>query len=150
MQNQGGKFGMRREYVANLAQFLLVNKIIVISNLAKWEDILSEIDGIDVLIISSTLYSNSTAGTFDSAIGPYPKVVAAEWNQPVLLVGSGSYGKRVGRLDLQFDDFGVITAFQGKAVQLDDTIPADPTMQVSIHEILDTFRASIITIVISD
>lgn len=100
------------------------------SNLAVWQQVLDEIAGIDVLIVASSLYSNNTAGTFDTKSGPYPTVHVAEWEQPVLIVGAGSYAKRVGRLDLEFDDFGIITRYQGAAVQLDDSIPADPTMQV--------------------
>jgi len=56
-------------------------------------------------------------------------VVNAAWDQPVLVVGVGLYGKRVGRLDLQFDDFGVITGYSGAAVQMGPAITADPTLQ---------------------
>jgi 2',3'-cyclic-nucleotide 2'-phosphodiesterase (5'-nucleotidase family) len=34
-----------------------------------------------------------------------------DWGQPVLVVGSGSFGKYISQLDLEFDQYGVITAW---------------------------------------
>jgi serine/threonine protein kinase/2',3'-cyclic-nucleotide 2'-phosphodiesterase (5'-nucleotidase family) len=111
-----------------------VNKIIGITTAESYADVVSQIYGLDVIIISKTLMSNNTAGTFDVPAGPYPTVVTTPWNQPVLVVGAGMYGKRIGRLDLTFNGFGVVTGYQGEAKQLDDSSPYDATIQTRLVE----------------
>jgi hypothetical protein len=55
------------------------------------------------------------------------------WGQPVLIVGTGANnGKFIGRLDLVFDDFGVIKSWRGAPVLLDDSSPVDTVMQADI------------------
>jgi hypothetical protein len=47
----------------------------------------------------------------DEVHGPYPTVYNVPWGQPVLVVGSGTYGKYINDLHLEFDQYGVITSW---------------------------------------
>src|SRR5690242_3216257 len=94
------------------------------------EDVVAQVSGVDVIIVPGILYANNDTGTYDTVSGPYPTVRIVNWGQPLLLVGSGFFGKRVGRLDMTFNDFGVLTSWNGNAIQLSETMGNDATSQV--------------------
>jgi hypothetical protein len=98
--------------------------------------VLQSVQGIDIVIVAGALYTNDTAqlGTVETVAGPYPKVVMATWRQPVLVVGSGYDGRRLGRLDVEFNSFGVITSWSGGTVLLDDSVANDPGLSANVME----------------
>jgi 2',3'-cyclic-nucleotide 2'-phosphodiesterase (5'-nucleotidase family) len=118
-----------RNTVAQL-QNLGVNKIVAsVSGPNVVNAIVEEVPGIDVIIVVSELYQTNVA----SAAGPYPTVREMPWHQPVLIVGTGiNNGKYLGRLNLVFDDWGVIKSWSGAPILLNDASPIDSAMQDDI------------------
>ncbi len=118
-----------RTAVASL-QNLGVNKIVAsVSGASVADAIINEVPGIDVLIVLSQLYG----GPNTTSAGPYPTVRVMPWGQPVLIVGTGvNSGQYLGRLDIDFDDHGVIRSWRGAPIRLDDGSPVDVVMQADI------------------
>jgi 2',3'-cyclic-nucleotide 2'-phosphodiesterase (5'-nucleotidase family) len=52
------------------------------------------------------------------------------WKQKVCIAGVGVWGTHLGKLDLVFDQHGVIQNCSGDAVPLDDDITPSPSLQV--------------------
>jgi 5'-nucleotidase len=135
-----GEVDSTRELVAMrntvaMLQNMGVNKIVAsVSGASVVDDIVNEVPGIDVLIVLSQLYcGNSNLTSAANSAGPYPTVRVMPWRQPVLIVGTGvNNGKYLGRLDLEFDDYGVITSWQGEPILLNDSSPVDTVMQADI------------------
>jgi 5'-nucleotidase/UDP-sugar diphosphatase len=112
-----------------------VNKIILtVSTLGDLSQLLSGVVGIDVVVLSDVFYMNIPANDTEyinnTALplpqGPYPVVNYTTWGQPVLVVGSGSYGTHIGVLDITFNDYGVPMLWNGNSVELNDNVPVDP------------------------
>lgn len=113
------------------------NKIVAsVSSNATAEAVLSGVPGIDVLIVPTQLQANDRGTAADDvrsgAVGPYPMVVATAWEQPVLVVASGTYGRLIGVLDVEFDDYGVVTGWSGDARLMDESVAADPAVQARL------------------
>lgn len=72
------------------------------------------VPGIDVVIAGSTdaLLANdpNDLHTGETAEGPYPRVVCGEDGRAVLMVSTGGDYRYVGRLVVEFDNAGVVTA----------------------------------------
>jgi 5'-nucleotidase len=115
-----------------------VNKIIAaVSGSSALDSVVDYVPGIDVVIVGDTFYANPVNGTrlnYDKPTGAYPQVRHMPWEQPLLVVGCGRFGKNVGVLNLTFDDAGVITAYEGNAVQLSDAIAGDPVVHQRIAQ----------------
>jgi 5'-nucleotidase len=111
-----------------------VNKIVAaVSSNATAELVLSSVPGIDVLIVPNQLQANERSDDLRSgAVGPYPMVYQAAWEQPVLVVSSGTFGRLVGVLDLEFDVNGVLTSWGGDTLAMDDTVAPDAGMQAEL------------------
>ena len=118
-----------------------VSKIVLLSHSGYLVDqkIAAAVDGIDVIVggHSHTLLSNSvpTAG------GPSPTLVAAPDGTKVPIVQTGSYGKYLGRLDVTFDDAGVVTAAVGEPILLDASIAEDAGIKARIAELAKPLEA---------
>ncbi len=54
-----------------------------------------------------------------------------EWGQPLLIVSAGRFGKRLGFLNVTFNDYGVLTSWSGNSLLLSDEIPPDPAIEVT-------------------
>ena len=58
--------------------------------------------------------------------GEYPLVFTPETGDedtsPVLVVSASAYGKYLGRLDVTFDDAGVVTEYGGNPILLDTDV----------------------------
>lgn len=108
-----------------------VNKIVAsVSSNATAEKVLAAVPGIDILIVPGQLQAN--AATSMGPVGPYPMVYQTRWLQDVLVVSSGTFGQLIGVLDVTFDDNGVITAYSGDTVLMDDSVTPDPTLQTAL------------------
>ncbi|SPN79254.1 5'-nucleotidase/apyrase [Brazilian cedratvirus IHUMI] len=107
-------------------QNLGVNKIIAsISSKDVLESIIPFVPGIDVVILPDVYYANDAKPGLETPSATYPQVRYMPWKQPLLVVGSGSYATNLGVLNLTFDDNGVITAYQGNSIQLDNSTLSD-------------------------
>ncbi|ELR14073.1 protein kinase domain containing protein [Acanthamoeba castellanii str. Neff] len=125
-----------------------VNKIIVsVSDVSVLDSVINFVPGIDIVILPNALYANDE-GVHEVVQGTYPQVKYMAWAgseagpQPLLVVASGNFGRRLGRLDVTFDDYGVLTSWNGESIQLDATIDADPGIQEQILAQMDEVRAS--------
>jgi len=117
-----------------LLQNMGINKIVVaVSGPNVVDDIVNQVPGIDVIIVISDIYGTNLTTITTPTSGPYPTVRQMPWGQPVLVVGTGANnGKFLGRLDLVFDDFGVIKSWSGAPILLDNSSPVDQVMHADI------------------
>jgi hypothetical protein len=127
-----------------------VNKIVVaVSNLQLVDPLIERVLGIDVVLVQGQYYANN-AGTelfFSSSrneftlwtsdtgipIGPYPVVKTMAWRQKVCIAGVGVWGTHLGKLDVVFDEHGVIQNCSGDAFPLGDDITPNASLQVCPH-----------------
>ena len=124
-----------------------VDKIILLSHSGYTVDqrIAREVAGIDVIVggHSHTLLSN----TDDKAEGPYPTMVKGPDGHEVPIVQVYAYGKYLGKLDVTFDDDGVVTAASGEPMLLDGSIAEDPALKARVAELakpLEEIRTKIV------
>ncbi|NJN99154.1 MAG: LysM peptidoglycan-binding domain-containing protein [Anaerolineales bacterium] len=124
-----------------------VNKIIALTHLGYPADqeLAKAVAGLDVIVggHSHTLLSNSDA----AAAGPYPTVVAGPDGNQVLVVTNGAWARSLGRLDVTFDDAGVVTAFAGEPILLDSSIAQDEAVQNRVDALaapLEALQAEVI------
>jgi len=128
-----------QQVIQEQADFLTsegVNKIILLSYLGYDLDveIAPLLSGVDLIVGGNTrtLLSNTAA---DSA-GPYPTVLQSADGAPILIVqsGGGSRGELIymGRIDLTFDNTGLLTVWEGDTILLDSNIAQDPEMEILI------------------
>jgi 5'-nucleotidase/UDP-sugar diphosphatase len=112
-----------------------INKIIAsVSGVSVVDAVVTQVPGIDVLIVLSELYGTNLSSSAASP-GPYPTVRWMPWQQPLLIVGTGvNNGRYLGRLDLAFDDYGVVEWWDGAPILLDDDSPVDAVMQADIEQ----------------
>ncbi len=142
--DSGDEVGALRIAVANLLN-REVNKIVVaISGPSSLEDVISQVPGIDVIILPSKFYGNNLTVATD---GAYPQVRQLPWGQPLLIVATGTLGKYLGRLDLQFDDNGIITSWNGNSIFMDQGLPLDPVLQADLIVREVTIQAATGTVV---
>lgn len=124
-----------------------VRRIIVLSHSGYAEDqeLAAAVDGIDVIVggHSHTLLANDMEG----AAGPYPTWVASPDGTKTPIVQAGSYGRYLGRLDVIFDDDGVVTGATGGPVLLDAGIAEDAELRTRIAELaepLEEIRSEVV------
>lgn len=88
-----------------------------------------EVRGIDVIVGG---HSHSLLGKFSDpnlsrTEGPYPTVVEGRDRSKVLVVQAWDWGKVVGRLQVVFDDRGVVKSWSDDQPKiLDESVPEDP------------------------
>jgi len=67
--------------------------------------------------------------------GPYPTIVKqAKTGKKVLVVQAYAFTKYLGRMDLNFDDDGNITLFNGKPILLDSSLPQNEDILNDLNE----------------
>ena len=95
-----------------------VNKIILLSHIGYDvdSDLATKVKGVDVIVggHSHTLLSN----TFKNAKDVYPVVTKSASGEPVVIVQAEAYLKYVGRLDVEFNDKGILTKWGGDTILL--------------------------------
>ena len=106
-----------------------VNKIIVLSHsgYATEMAVAEGTTGVDVIVggHSHSLLSNIN----DRAVGPYPTMVGT-----TAVVQDYAYGKYLGKLNVVFDDDGVITSANGEPILLDRFVAEDPEIVARVAE----------------
>ena len=112
-----------------------VDRIIVLSHSGYRVDqrVAAMVDGIDVIVggHSNTFLSNAS----DRAEGPYPTWVDTPSGGRTAIVQAYAYGKFLGKLDVTFDDDGVVTEAIGEPVLIDGQVDEDSSLKARIAEL---------------
>ncbi|MBL8134848.1 MAG: 5'-nucleotidase C-terminal domain-containing protein [Anaerolineae bacterium] len=116
-----------------------VGVVIVLSYLGYDADveIAPTLTGVDLIVGGNTrtLLSN----TAPDAMSAYPTVMEAADGAPLLIVqsGGGARGelRYMGRIDLAFDDAGVLTEWQGDTILLSADIMPDPDVEALVADL---------------
>ncbi len=127
-----------------------VNKIVLLSHLGYAGDqaLAAAVSGVDVIVGGHShtfLYDPATPQNFISPTlaltpaGPYPTVVDSLTDEPVLIVTAFEWGKFLGRLDVSFDGYGVLTAYDGNPIYVNNTVAKD----AAIETMLTPYRAEV-------
>lgn len=102
-----------------------INKIIALTHIG-WENdirLAKEVEGIDIIV----------GGHSHTLPKTYPTVVADD-NTPTLVVQAGEYGKYLGRLDVVFNEAGVIQAWKGSLIAIDNKVPEEKLCKTKLEE----------------
>jgi 2',3'-cyclic-nucleotide 2'-phosphodiesterase (5'-nucleotidase family) len=95
-----------------------VDRILAITHIG-WDkdlELAREVEGIDIII----------GGHSHTLPDVYPVVIAAD-DTPTLVTQAGAYGSYLGRLNIGFDEDGVVESWDGsQLVPVDDTVAEDP------------------------
>ncbi|EDV20332.1 uncharacterized protein TRIADDRAFT_32243 [Trichoplax adhaerens] len=117
-----------------------INKIVAVGHSGYDIDqqIAAKVCGIDAVVGAHThtfLYTGKPPTNHKPA-GPYPTVVksecATESNKIVPVVQAYEFGRYLGRLELTFDDGGVLTSFNGKPILLDKSVVQDTALEQEV------------------
>ena len=112
-----------------------IHRIIVLSHSGFPVDleIATKVDGIDLIVGggSNTLLSN----TAENADGPYPIWVNTPNGGRTAVVQAYAYGKYLGRLNVTFDDQGIVQSAIGEPILLDHSISEDEKVKARIAEL---------------
>lgn len=86
-----------------------INKIVVLSHIGYTfdQELADTVEGIDVIV-----------GGHSHTKLDAPEVHNAD-TEPTLIVQTGEYGQYLGQLDVDFDDNGVVTGYDGKLIEID-------------------------------
>lgn len=126
--------GAVREQIAKL-EADGIDQIIVLSHSGYRVDqrVAAMVDGIDVIVggHSNTFLSN----TSDRAEGPYPTWVDTPNGGRTAIVQAYAYGKFLGKLDVVFDDDGVVTEAIGEPILIDGQVAEDSSLKARIAEL---------------
>jgi hypothetical protein len=108
-----------------------VDKIVLLSHLGYADDqaLAAAVSGIDVIVGG---HSHTPLGPMPNPQGAYPTVVASPAGDPVLIVSAWEWGKYLGRLDVTFDDAGVVQTWNGAPILIDASVPEDPTIAAEV------------------
>ena len=114
-----------------------VDKIIALTHLGynRDLDIASSVDGIDLIVGGHS----HTLLLPDDAQAPYPTVVESPSGNPVLVVTAYQWGRYLGRIDLTFDEQGVLDDWSGAPISLDTEVTPDTALQTEV----DTLTAEL-------
>ncbi|QYK52367.1 MAG: 5'-nucleotidase C-terminal domain-containing protein [Fimbriimonadaceae bacterium] len=107
-----------------------INKIFLLSHAGIEREIAfsSKFKNIDMIIggHSHSLLGEVDIPGFTGSRGAYPYVGKDANNEPILVVSAWEWGKVVGKIELEFNEKGVLTKWQGGPVLVDDTWPENP------------------------
>lgn len=108
-----------------------LDKIVVLSHLGYDAEMAlgAGVSGIDLIVGG---HSHSPLGPMPGAIGPYPTEVTSPTGDPTLIVSSWEWGKYLGRIDLTFDENGVIQSYNGAPISIDASVPEDPVVAADV------------------
>jgi len=97
-----------------------VNKIIALTHLGYERDLelATSVHGIDIII----------GGHTHTNLDPYPTVTSSLSGEPVLVATAYEWGKQLGRLNVTFTVEGVVGAFDGLPVVIDESVAEDENM----------------------
>jgi 5'-nucleotidase / UDP-sugar diphosphatase len=116
-----------------------VNKIIALTHLGFDRDLelAASVHGIDVII----------GGHSHTNLDSYPTVTSSLSDEPVLVATAHEWGKQLGRLNVTFTAEGLVGAFDGMPIAIDESIAEDPAMLDLLANYGDDINALMTTIV---
>ncbi len=111
-----------------------INKIIALTHLGYEQDLelAASVHGLDVIV----------GGHSHTQLDEYPTVTSSISGEPVLIVTAYEWGKQLGRLDVTFTAEGLVGAFDGELIGIDESLPEDEDML----ELLVPYQADIATL----
>jgi len=116
-----------------------INKIIAITHLG-WQkdlDLAREVEGIDVIV----------GGHSHTVPDTYPTIVTED-NTPTLVVQAGEIGQYLGRLNISFDQYGVIRSWRdSRLITIDENTPEDAVCSAKMAEYQQPLQALLNTVV---
>lgn len=111
------------------------NVIILVTHIGLSEDmrVAAETTGVDVIVggHSHTLLGNA----YVASAGEYPVIVENPNGEPVYIVQAGSNTTYLGRLNVTFDEAGVVTAASGDTIFLSQYITPDAEVEAIVEEL---------------
>ncbi len=115
-----------------------VNKIILVTHIGLGVDIevAGKIRDVDLIVggHSHTVVSSVYKEGGDTK---YPLKVDDADGKPVYIVQAGDRDRYLGRLDMRFDDDGVVTRARGDLILLSKHITPDPTVNAMVEELAE-------------
>lgn len=112
-----------------------VKRIIVLSHSGYLIDkiVASDVNGIDVIVggHSNTFLSNIS----EKAEGPYPTWVRNPDGGKTAIVQAFAYGKYLGKLDVEFNEDGVVLSALGEPILVDGEVAEDSSLKERITEL---------------
>jgi 5'-nucleotidase / UDP-sugar diphosphatase len=118
-----------------------VNKIIMLTHRGYGADLdlAAKMDGIDLIVGGHTHSLLGDAAkldkSFSAPVGPYPTIVKTPSGGKTIIVQDFEYGRLLGRIDLTFDDKGVVTAYEGQPIFVDKNIADDADAAKKLGEL---------------
>ncbi|MEM7693489.1 MAG: bifunctional metallophosphatase/5'-nucleotidase [Pseudomonadota bacterium] len=111
-----------------------IDRIILLSHSGLPADLRigAAVTGVDIIVggHSHTLLSN----TDEDAAGPYPTMVASPDGETPI-VQAGAYSKYLGKINVTFDDNGVVTAAVGDTMVVDGSVEKDAETDALVTEL---------------
>ncbi len=103
-----------------------VNKIILLTSIGYESaiEVAQQVSGVDV--IASGTGSIFTSNSYVGAADFYPVIQESPAGEPVLVVLAGEHTRFLGRLDVEFDDAGLLTDWGGDVILLSRYIAPAP------------------------
>lgn len=122
-----------------------VNKIILLSHLGLDADsaLAPTLAGVDLIVgghshsLLSNLYAQVPLSSPVTAAGAYPLEFAGTDGSPVYVVHAYSDNLFMGRIDLEFDAEGIVTAASGDTIYLSEYIAPDPALAQLVTDLSD-------------
>jgi 5'-nucleotidase len=123
-----------------------VDKIVALTHIGYDFDkpLAAAVSGIDIIVGG---HSHTPLGPMPNAQGDYPTVVTSLTGEPVLIVSAWEWGRYLGRLDVTFDDMGIVQSYNGAPIFIDASIPEDPDIAAAVAvfaEPIEELRATVI------
>ncbi len=121
-----------------------VDKVIALTHMGYTEDqaLASQVSGIDVIIGGHShtfLYTPTLPITFTNPQypayppitpkGPYPTVVDGKDGNPVLITAAYQWGTFLGKLDVTFDESGIVTHYGGNPIYMGQDVEKDADVE---------------------
>ncbi|CAG2107041.1 unnamed protein product [Medioppia subpectinata] len=102
----------------------------------KDKEIAEKIPELDVVVggHSNTFLYTGKPPSIEVPEGPYPVVYDHNSEGKTLVVQAFAYGKYLGKLDVVFDDNGLITSYSGTPILLDSNTKENPKVLAEVQE----------------
>lgn len=123
-----------------------VNIIIALTHIGLENDrrLAQTVDGVDIFVGG---HSHSLlANTQPKAEAVYPIVEKTPSGDPVLVVSAGSTTSYLGKLDARFDDDGILVAWQGDAIPMNDATLAAMNAPARDEEMLTILEEFVVPV----
>ncbi|CAG2114605.1 unnamed protein product, partial [Medioppia subpectinata] len=130
-----------RKEIENLKKIYPKNELNIFiavghSGYEKDKEIAQKIQELDIVVggHSHTFLYTGNPPSIEVPEGPYPVVYDHKSEGKTLVVQAFAYGKYLGKLDVVFDDNGLITSYSGSPILLDNNTKEDPKVLSEVQE----------------